>query len=241
MYSAARAAAMALQRALLPQSVAVVEGWDIAAHYSPAGAQDVGGDWYDVISLRDGRIAAVVGDVMGRGIEAAAAMGQMRSTLRAFMAVDPQPHVALSRMDDLFETLDLSQMVTMLYLLTSADGPAVAVGNAGHLPPLLCRPGEPAQLIDVGVGLPLGAGGDVRTPRSFDLPDGAALVVVTDGAVERRGEDIDEGIARLLEHASLRPGEGLQDLVDRIVASAAADQQHDDDVTVLALRRLSPG
>jgi serine phosphatase RsbU (regulator of sigma subunit)/anti-sigma regulatory factor (Ser/Thr protein kinase) len=237
LYLAERRAAIRLQRALLPRSVDVVPGWDISAHYSPAGDEQVGGDWFDVIPLHDGRVVAVVGDVMGRGVQAAAAMAQMRSTFRAYIAVDPDPVHVLSRMDDLFELQGLDQLVTALYLLAEADGSRVEVASAGHLPPLLIHATGGGKRLDVTPTIPFGAGRDQRVSSSLDVPAGSALVAITDGLVERRGEDIDEGIDALLSRSRISATDSAERIVGQIIDAATADGLHDDDVTVLVMRR----
>jgi serine phosphatase RsbU (regulator of sigma subunit)/anti-sigma regulatory factor (Ser/Thr protein kinase) len=236
-YLAERASAVQLQRALLPPSIPIVPGWDIAAHYSPAGNQEVGGDWYDVIPLADGRVIAIVGDVMGRGVDAAAAMAQMRASVRAFVTVDPEPDAVLGRMDDMFDTLHLDQFVTVFYLLADSARGSVRFANAGHLPPLILDSDGTARRLDGVPGLPLGAGGEPRTATDLTLAEGMSLVVMTDGLVERRGEDIDACIDRLLP-AGGRNADGSASAIARaIIKAAPTDDALDDDVTLLVLRR----
>ena len=237
LYLAERRAALQLQRALLPEALAVVPGWDIAAHYSPAGDQEVGGDWFDVIPLGDGSVIAVVGDVMGRGITAAAAMAQTRSSVRAYAAVDPDPAVVLHKLDHYFEVFEQAQLVTLLYLIADTTSGTVQVANAGHLPPLLFSPDGSARRLDLPPALPLGVRTDEREPSSLLLAPGEALVAVTDGLVERRGEDIDVGIDRLLSGVHFDGHTAAQSLLQSVIKTAAAERVHDDDVTVLVLRR----
>jgi serine phosphatase RsbU (regulator of sigma subunit) len=236
-YEAEREAALELQRALLPGDLPSVPGWDLAAYYSPAGEQEAGGDFYDVIPLPDGRVAAVVGDVMGRGVQAAAAMAQVRSTVRAYALDDPDPASVFRRVDTFFEALGGSQLVTVLYLLIEPGRGVVALANAGHLPPVLVD-AQGATLAVVDGGLPFGVQPDDRAVTRLDIPTGGALVVVTDGLVERRGEDIDEGLARVLELAADAEYVHARGLLNTIVSGSAGDRVHDDDVTVLVLRRL---
>jgi serine phosphatase RsbU (regulator of sigma subunit)/anti-sigma regulatory factor (Ser/Thr protein kinase) len=236
LYEAERRAALELQRALLPEFVRGLPGWDVAAYYSPAGGQEAGGDFYDVIPLPDGRIAAIVGDVMGRGVEAAAAMAQIRSTIRAYAIDDPEPSAVFSKCDVFFRTLELDQLVTALYILVDSDGDRVRIGSAGHLPPLLVSPGH-SEAVPTAGGLPFGVVADVRDVTTLTVPSGAALVAITDGLVERRGEDIDEGIQRVLDATRDITVGGAQALLSHVVASATTDRTHDDDVTVLVLRR----
>src|SRR4051812_1570651 len=235
-YEAERQASLDLQRALLPQDVPAIDGWDIATYYSPAGDEEAGGDFYDVLPVGDGRIAAVVGDVMGRGLDAAAAMAQIRSTIRAYAVDDPRPDSVFDRVDAFFETLDSAQLVTAIYFLLDPRNDAVHIVSAGHLPPLLID-GDGSRLCGTAGGTPFGVGRFGREVATVNLPSGAALVAITDGLVERRGEDIDAGVDRLLEATSDASGWSAKQILDHIVRVAAAERTHDDDVTVVVLRR----
>jgi serine phosphatase RsbU (regulator of sigma subunit) len=237
LYEAEREASLELQRALLPGELASIRGWDLAAYYSPAGEQEAGGDFYDVIPLPDGRVAAVVGDVMGRGVHAAAAMAQIRSTIRAYALDDPDPASVFSRVDAFFDVLTGTQLVTVLYLLIDSDNSTVQIANAGHLQPFVVDH-TGARLLTASPGLPFGVMRDDRQAASVEIVPGASIVLVPDGLVERRGEDIDEGLTRVLDLAAESADEPPRRLLDRLVAGAAAARVHDDDVTVLVLRRL---
>jgi serine phosphatase RsbU (regulator of sigma subunit)/anti-sigma regulatory factor (Ser/Thr protein kinase) len=236
LYESERQATLELQRALLPQLVSGMPGWDVAAHYSPAGGQEAGGDFYDVIPLPDGRLAAVVGDVMGRGLEAAAAMAQIRSTIRAYAVDNPNPAVVFHRIDGFFQVLELEQLVTAVYFLVDSIGSRVQIASAGHLPPLLVT-ADRCEVVPVEGGLPFGVVSDERYVTTIDLAPGASVVAITDGLVERRGEDIDLGLARLLEACEGAGGLNASDLLSLVVGASSAERMHDDDVTVLVLRR----
>lgn len=238
-YAAERKASLDLQRALLPSSTPIIPGWEVAAYYSPAGQVEAGGDFYDVLPVGDGRLAAIVGDVMGRGVEAAAAMAQVRTLIRAYAVDDPCPDRVLTRVDTFFDVVDLAQFVTALYFLIDPASNEVKVGNAGHLPPIVVT-ASGSHLADVPAGRPLGVPGPARTSTTLVVEPGTSVVVITDGLVERRGEDIDEGIRRVLEAANA-PAPSVRQLLDRIVATAAVPGLHDDDVTVLALRNRREG
>ena len=233
-YEAERRATVDLQRALLPALPPRVAGWDVATHYSPAGQHEAGGDFYDVIALPGGKVAAVIGDVMGRGIRAAAAMAQVRSVLRAYAVDDPAPETVFRRVDRYFGAVRLEQFVTALYLLVDPAAGSVQAVSAGHLPPLLVD-GVGVRPISTPAGLPLGVAPSTRGVARAQIPPGGSLVAFTDGLVERRGEDIDDGIARVA--GRLRPGADAQGLLDDVVGAAAAQRSHDDDVTVLVLGR----
>ena len=235
-YESERRAALELQRALLPEKVVTIPGWDVAAYYSPAGEQEAGGDFYDVIPLPGGRLAAIVGDVMGRGVEAAAAMAQIRSTIRAYALDDPDPVRVFERVDRFFDLLELGQLVTVLYLLVDPDNDIVTIANAGHLDPVVVdRDG--ARVVRTVSGLPFGVFPDDRKLTRIDLPAGSSVVAMTDGLVERRGEDIDRGIERVVVAASEAQQSSARQLLNHVVATASAERVHDDDVTLLVLRR----
>jgi GAF domain-containing protein len=236
LFSETREVALRLQRALLPEIVNPVLGWDIAAHYSPAGEQaEVGGDWYDVVSLHDGRFIAVVGDVMGRGVAAAAAMAQMRATIRGFATVDPTPDVVLTRLDRMFDELDMTQFVTVLYVLIDVSSGEMQLASAGHLPPWVIPADGLAKQVVLPIGVPLGVGPDERVTTRALLPHGATLVAYTDGLIERR--TIDLNIEALIATARTSDDLRSERLVTGLTEAAGVSVSHDDDVTVLAVRR----
>lgn len=227
-------AAIRLQQAVLPSGLPDLPGIELAATYRPAGRTDVGGDLYDAIALPDGRLVLVVGDVMGRGVAAAAGMAQMRATIRAFISIDPDPAFVMAHLDRMFNGPDVEQLVTLLYVLV--DGEEATYANAGHPPPLLLRPDAGAELLPMTDSLPLGAGRDDRPVSRLHLPAGAVLVAYTDGLIERRGEDITDGLDRLLLHGPRLSSGPLEEALGGLV-KALHDEGRDDDVTVLALRR----
>ena len=234
--AAERDASLQMQRALLPGDTPSVPGLDIAAYYSPAGEHEAGGDFDDVIPLSGGRCVAVVGDVMGRGVEAAAAMAQVRTMIRAYAIDDPRPTAVFRKVDNYFSEFDVAQLVTVLYCLADLDTGAVEIGNAGHLPPILVDSAGSRTLSTI-VGPPFGVEDGARESVTHSLRPGAALAVITDGLVERRGEDIDEGVQRTLTAASGGTPMEAATLLRRLVDAGSANPQHDDDVTVLVLRR----
>lgn len=235
--AAEREAALGLQRALLPQQIAPIHGWGAAAHYSPAGQHEAGGDFYDVLPLADGRVVAVVGDVMGRGIAAAAAMAQIRTMILAYAVEDPEPTSVLSRVDRFFQVLDRAQLVTVAYLLIDSATGDVSLASAGHLSPILTGP-TGSQLVEAPIGAPLGIEAGPRQSTTVRVPAGGGLVAITDGLVERRGEDIDIGLQRLLDATAESSGvASAHGLLRRVLAAAPSAGTQDDDVTVLALYR----
>jgi PAS domain S-box-containing protein len=237
LHSELRDAAMRLQRAILPAALPELPGWETAASYVQAGHSDAGGDFYDVIELGDGRLAVVVGDVMGRGVTAAAAMAQMRAAIRALVAVEPDARAVLVALDQLFEQYDFHQLVTMVYAIAEPLGNRLVIANAGHPPPILRRANGEIEVIEAEPGLLLGAGGGDRTTVTVPFESGDLLVAYTDGLIERRDEDIDAGVKRLVE--TLTTFRGDENLLDELaeVISSVRDARRDDDVAVLALRR----
>jgi PAS domain S-box-containing protein len=227
-------AAVRLQRAVLPRLPEAVPGWEVASHYSPSGRTEVGGDFFDVVPLGDDRLAMFVGDVMGRGVRAAAAMAQMRAAVRAYIADDPDPDVVLGKLDRLFAFYDLEQLVTMVYML--ADGEQVRMMNAGHLPPVVLRADGRAESVPSMPGRPLGTEPAPRTASSFEVAEGEVLVAFTDGLVERRDEGIDSSERRLFDALTRLPDAPLGEQLEKLI-SQVRDHTRDDDVAALALRR----
>ncbi|MDX6359100.1 MAG: hypothetical protein QOH37_2154, partial [Nocardioidaceae bacterium] len=231
-----REMAIRLQRAVLPEELPAVPGWELAAHYSPAGHLDAGGDFYDVIRLDRGRVAIFVGDVMGRGVHAAAAMAQMRATIRALVAVDPEPGEVLARLDMIFEHYDLNQLVTMVYAVLDPENDRVTIANAGHLPPIRVRADGTVEQLAVREDVLLGAGRSARATVTVPFLDGDALLAFTDGLIERRNEDIDVGQQRLLAVAG-RLGAGVTAEALETLVAEVTDPVRDDDVAALVVRR----
>jgi serine phosphatase RsbU (regulator of sigma subunit) len=222
-----------LQQAVFPPLPEAVPGWSVTGHYRPSGRTEVGGDFFDVCPLEDGRVAFFVGDVMGRGVAAAASMAQVRSALRAYLAVDPAPDKVLPMMDRYFRTYHVDQLVTLTYGVESADRSELRLANAGHPPPVLLRR-TGVELLQPADDPPIGLG-EHRTVRSLELQPGDGILLYTDGLVERRDEDIDVGIARLVE-ALAEGRELVEQRLDEVV-DLVRDPTRDDDVAALLLRR----
>ncbi len=188
-------AAVALHRSLLPAALPEVPGIELSARYV-TGSGNVGGDWYDVFVLPDGKLGVVVGDVAGSGLQAAVIMGRMRSSLRAYVLEAEEPASALRRLDRKMQYFEPSAMATVLYgVLTPQTGKFV-FSSAGHLPPVIAVPGtRTAGAIDIHPDPPIGAADDPeRRSTVATLPFGGLLCCYTDGLVERRGQVIDVGI-----------------------------------------------
>lgn len=234
LYTETKEAARLLQEAVLP-TLPELPGWETAAVYDAAGRTDVGGDFYDVLPLPDDRLAVVVGDVMGRGVGAAAAMAHVRSAVRAYVALDPEPDVVLGRLDTMFSSFDYSQLVTVAYLLLDRRAGTLRVSSAGHLPPLMVRGDGATDLLEGHHGVPVGVRPEPRAVSEWPLYPGDTLVLFTDGLVERRDEDIDAGLARLRAAAAALAGSDLTKSLQQLV-SEVRDPRRDDDVTVLGVR-----
>lgn len=230
-----QAAALALQRSLLPTQLPSVPGVDMAARYVPGHDFGIGGDWYDVFALPSGWLGVVIGDVSGHGLRSAVVMGRVRSALRAYALICDDPAEALTLLDRKVHHFETGNLTTALYGMISPDRTAVHISLAGHLPPILAAPGRPAIVPEIPVGPPLGIGRPpaTRCTTIIDFPLGAVLVCYTDGLVETREEIIDVGIKRLA--AVVRP-DPAETVCGTIMASTGTEQPTDD-IAVLAIRR----
>ncbi len=237
-YEAAADAARTLQASLLPPRLPRTDRLELAARYVPA--QDgvlVGGDWYDSLLLDDGQVALVVGDVMGKGLHAAALMGRIRMAVRSVARLDPAPSAVLAALDSVNLELAEDEIVTMAYVLLDPGRGVARVARAGHLPPLLVRPDGSVEAIEAGGSAPLGASfGQRRSEARFAMPAGSLLVLYTDGLVEDRATGLDRGMS-LLTHAlaTMTPlGETTAELAARLLAECADGAAADDIALLLA-------
>jgi GAF domain-containing protein len=236
LHSQMRTAALELQRAVLPDELPRVEGWSTSVQYHPAGRTEAGGDFYDVVPLEDGRLAMFVGDVMGRGVAAASVMAQMRAAIRTLVAIDPDPQAVLAGMDRVFDALHLEQLVTMVYAVADPALDQLQVINAGHPPPALIAADGQIELLEHPSTLILGVGGGTRAVRSVEFRPGDTLLLYTDGLVERRGEDSDTAMARLI--TALRSERtDAQDAWLSSIVDELRDPTRDDDVAAMLVAR----
>ncbi|MFL6137689.1 MAG: SpoIIE family protein phosphatase [Frankiaceae bacterium] len=232
-YEREREVALALQRSLLPQRLAETGGLATESAYLPGASEaTVGGDWFDVVPLAGGRTGFVIGDVMGRGVHAAAVMGQLRAAVRSCAALDLTPAALLHHLDDLVQALDAVQIVTCVYGVHDPVG-TVTLANAGHLPPLLLHDGE-CRPLELETGPPLGVGMPDYVEHTVAIAPGAALVLYTDGLVERRRADIETGIARLC--AALTDLPDGDPVCQAALRAMGSDDGLEDDVAVLVVR-----
>ncbi|MEV6653638.1 SpoIIE family protein phosphatase [Streptomyces sp. NPDC051219] len=239
LYSRVQDIALTLQRALLPSALATSPYVLIAHRYMPGShVTEVGGDWYDVIALPDGRVALVVGDVMGHGVPAAAAMGRLRITTKALARHDREPEELLSELDQCAQEAGI-ELATFLYILYDPRTGRARIASAGHPPPLVLHPDGTVETISDVLGVPLGVGGCPFRSTEVELPEGATLALYTDGLIEARSQDIEEGLEALRAELRKEPGP-LEATADRILASLLPDPPTDDTVLVLARVRRSP-
>jgi len=241
LYERERKIAQELQRSLLPAELPGVPGVALAARYEPGdNGAAVGGDWYDAIALAGGRVAVVIGDVVGRGIEAAATMGQMRSALRAILMQADDCGAMAERLNRFALGLGDCVLTTLVLAVFEPATGRLRYTNAGHPPPLLVGAGGEATYLE---GVPAPPMGVIETPRykqrSVQLEPGATLLLYTDGLVEKPTQSLDQGLERLREAGvEAASGADVEVLCNRVLRKLAADAQ-DDDVTMIALHALA--
>jgi len=230
--------AVTLQRSLLPQALPEQSAVDVAYRYLPAGAGlgGVGGDWFDVIPLPGARVAIVVGDVVGHGLHAAATMGQLRTAVHNFSTLDLPPDELLWHLDELVSRIDQDRDgdggsptltgATCLYAIYDPVSRLCTMARAGHLEPIIVPPDGHAHLPGVPAGPPLGLGGMPYEKSEVLLPEGSGIVLYTDGLIEDRRQDIDEGIERLrraLAVARRTPDQMCRAAMDAMLPGAPRD------------------
>jgi GAF domain-containing protein len=237
LYRQTQDVALQLQRAVLPEVLDNIPFWETAAHYAPGGRGGVGGDFYDAIALTDGSLAFVVGDVMGHGVRAAAAMAQLRSAVRAYLCIDPDPVAVVSKLDVMFAELAITQLATLIYGVVDLASGQLSFVNAGHYPPVLVTAGGGASFVEASPRLPLGAGGDERVATTIEFGGLDTMLLYTDGLVEQRGEIIDVGLGRLIAAAPTLLGRPLPDMLQQLVLELGTGTNDEDDITAFALRR----
>ena len=238
LYARERAAALMLQRTLLPRTVPRPPGVEISYRYIPGSSgTEVGGDWFDVVPLPDGRTALVVGDVMGHGLRAAATMGRLRTAVRTLAGLGMPPEALLQHVHDLADDLaqgpDEALIATCVYAVYDPLTRQLTVAKAGHTAPVLAVPGEPVRLLDLPSGTPLGVGGVPFESVELTVPEGTLLLLYTDGLVESRTADIDVGTQRLIDVFS-QPFDSIEDACERIVDTLERGQEPDDVALLLA-------
>ncbi|MFI9122982.1 SpoIIE family protein phosphatase [Streptomyces bikiniensis] len=236
LYTTQREAALTLRRSLTNNALPAVTGLELTGRYLPASAHDVGGDWYDAIALPGGRTGLVIGDVMGHGIHAAAVMGQLRTAVRTLARHDIPPARMLRSLDAVVADLGEDEMATCVYAVHDPAAGRWTIARAGHPPPVVATPDGAVGFLDGPPGTPLGTGAHDFGAEEVVLPAGGLLVLYTDGLVEARDRDLDQGMGQLA-HA-LRPlDRPLDTLCDEVLARLLGGSAQDD-VAILVARSL---
>jgi putative methionine-R-sulfoxide reductase with GAF domain len=229
-----RAAAVALQRSLIPGSLPPVPGLELCARYLPAHDGGVGGDWYDVFRLPGDQVGVVMGDVVGRGLAAAVVMGRLRSALRAYALEVLDPAIVLERLDRKIQHFESGQMTTVLYGVIDPTLTTLEISSAGHPLPVVAGPRSTA-LVDDNVDRPLGVSTEQHRHNStIELQPGGVVALFTDGLVERRGEVLDQGLERLCAAITL---ESAERSCRAAIAALVPDHGWADDAALLVIRR----
>ncbi|MFH9820116.1 SpoIIE family protein phosphatase [Streptomyces sp. NPDC017230] len=240
LYGREREHVVTLQRALLPRSSPSTPGLEVSSCYDPAGdPAAVGGDWFDVVALPSGRTALMVGDVMGRGLAAAATMGRLRTVARTLMALDIAPERLLARLDLAARDLEEDQVATCLCAVYDPCGSTFRIASAGHPPPLLTGPDGTASFLDVPAGAPLGTGVIPYDPVDCPMPERGRLTLYTDGLIRSRTA----GLASQMERLREAVGAGVPDdgTVCRAVTERVGGDRSDDAIVLIAAARpLAP-
>ncbi|MGZ6697229.1 MAG: SpoIIE family protein phosphatase [Solirubrobacteraceae bacterium] len=235
-YERERAIASTLQRDLLPRRLPETPGVALSAHFSSgADGASVGGDWFDAFPLPGGRVGLVIGDVSGRGVDAAARMGQLRSVTRAYAVEGHPPVEVIGRLNLYHQALRADDLTTLIYAVVEPDRGRLRLVSAGHPPPALVLPGAHSRLLE-GACPALGIAEVCQPPEIVvDFPPGATLALYTDGLVERRREGMRPGMARLATALDGALGD-LDKVRAQVVRACIGTEDIDDDVTALFVR-----
>ncbi len=232
-----------LQRSLLPEALPRIDGVQLEARYLPAAqGTKIGGDWYDAMELDDGRVAVVVGDVVGHGLRAATVMGLLRNAFRAYALVETSPAETLARLNRLLAKDDREVMATALYLIFDRDTGEVVFSSAGH-PPALVVTREGTHFLEGGRSVPLGTADPAAyRDETAVIDSGSTMLLYTDGLVERRDTPLDDRLAQLATVAGVADGD-LSDVCDQVLQGVLGGLRPSDDVALLAVRPepVAPG
>ncbi|WP_329114037.1 SpoIIE family protein phosphatase [Streptomyces sp. NBC_01353] len=233
MYTTQREAALTLQRSLTNSALPKVDGLELTGRYLPASDHDVGGDWFDVITLPEGRTGLVIGDVMGHGIHAAAVMGQLRTAVRTLARHGVPPAQLLRSLDAAVADLGEDEMATCVYAVHDPATGGVVIARAGHPPPAVATADGAITFLEGPPGTPLGTGAQDFRTEELRLPPGSLLVLYTDGLIEARDRDLDQGMDQLAQ-ALLHIEQPLSQLCDDILAQLLPCAPSDDVAVLLA-------
>jgi sigma-B regulation protein RsbU (phosphoserine phosphatase) len=233
-----RAAAALLERSLLPPRLPATPGLDFAARYVAAEERTVGGDWYDLFTLPSGDLWIVVGDVAGHGLEAAVVMGRIRSALRAYAMIEPSPERVLDLVDRKVNHFEIETFATVACAVIDPSHQTMTLALAGHPPPVIAVPGQPASFPEVETRPPVGSNLAVQPRSSTTLPlvPGAVVALYTDGLIERRGEPLDVGFERL--RGAISPGPPnlvARDIMRRVTGGVVPR----DDIALVVMARTT--
>lgn len=232
LYDEQRTIAQTLQHALLPAGLPSPAGMETGARFEP-GVQgvEIGGDWYDILPVDEDRLLVVVGDVSGRGLPAAATMAALRFGIHAYAAQGDSPATILQKLAGLLDVTTSGQFATVMCALVDVHSREVTVASAGHLPPLVLSH-DGAEYLEGEVGVPIGVHGEMPYgSTTTTVPPGSTLLAYTDGLVERRGEHLDRGLARLREVTIGHDGD-LSDLLDSLLREVRLEVSEDDTAIV---------
>jgi PAS domain S-box-containing protein len=245
LYDAEHTRSQELQRSLLPSGLPELPACTAAARYLPAGqGMDVGGDWYDIIPLSGGRVALVVGDVMGHGLPEAATMGRLRTAVHTLADLELPPDEIMSHLNDIVGGMAEESYATCLYALYDSTTQICSVARAGHPPPAVVHPDGSVHIPELAPDPPLGAAEPPFETFEMTVPDGSLLVLYTDGLVESATREIDDGmaeLARLLRAAHEGPGDmaaDLERLCDTVTAGLLPAEHSTADDAALLIARL---
>jgi anti-sigma regulatory factor (Ser/Thr protein kinase) len=232
-----RGLADALQSSLMPR-LPDLPAVSLTGRYLPAASAQLGGDWYDAFQLPDGRLGMAIGDVVGRGFHAAAIMGQLRSGLRAYALDGMSPGTVLESLSRLLRQLESGRTATVLYLVLDPHGGSLVASSAGHPPPLLARADGDPEFLEMAGSPPLGATRHASyEEREHSLQPGCAILLYTDGLVERPGESLDAGLERI-KALVVAGDDDLEHLGDALVHVLLPEGPTEDDAALLLGRAL---
>lgn len=235
-FDQARSTSLTLQRAMLGPIELPPR---FSVHYEPAlPPLEIGGDWYDVVPLPDGTIGVVVGDCVGRGLSAAVVMGQLRTAARALLLRGAGPAQLLTELDPVAARIPGALCTTVCAAVLDPVRGLVRYSNAGHMPPILADVDKTGRLLEGGRSVPLATFETPRRPEATTpLPPGSTLVLFTDGLVERRGEDIDEGFAKIAAILADTAEKLPREVADSVLSALRPDGGYDDDIAMVVYRQ----
>lgn len=255
-YTREHTMAVTLQRSLLPRGLPDQNALEVAYRYRPAqasvgGLGGVGGDWFDIIPLPGARVALVVGDVVGHGLHAAATMGRLRTAVHNFSALDLPPDELLWHLDELVNRIDQDESpdgfggaesgvtgATCIYAIYDPVSGRCTLARAGHHQPLLLGPDGAAVYLDVPGGPPLGLGGLPFEATELQLPEHSTLVLYTDGLVEDRARDIDEGLGKLRDTLAGHPERSPEAMCEAALSALLPERPRDDVALLVGRTRV---